>query len=350
MDSPVYISFIVSIYNVSEFLDDCVQSLCQIQNPQIEILLIDDGSTDNCPAICQKYAQQDGRVRVITQENQGLPMSRNTGLKHAGGKFVCFVDGDDCLSDDFDGRIIQQIDDAMDINYFGYQRMIEGKIPEWIDRGGYFLKEKDMREVRLRILNRDIYRDPRKFPDTVLCEASWGKFVNREKLLEWKISFDKNVSWGEDLLFNFKLLQHVKQAKVIDCTGYYYRINAASMTRKYSAQAGERFQLLAEAMGIEVEKSGSEGIRRQYQVFVIKQLLQCVQRDMLNSQNSKPYRERRADYRRLRYMEAVRNALKAFPYKSVRVLYKVAICIVSSGSYRLLWLFYQIKRLKEKAL
>ncbi len=348
MSSSIYISFIVSIYNVSEFLEDCVQSLCRIQNTQIEILLIDDGSTDNCPDICQGFAKQDERVRVITQENQGLPMSRNTGLKHARGKLVCFVDGDDCLSEDFDSRIIQKIDDTVDINYFGYQRMIEGQIPKCIDREGYLLTEKDLREAQFRVLNRDIYQDSQKFPTTVLLEASWGKFINRERLLEWKLSFDKDVSWGEDLLFNFKLLHYIKKAKVIDCTGYYYRINALSMTRKYAAQASKSFSLLVNAMGVEVEKAGNEEMRRQYQVFVIKQLLQSVQRDILNPQNSKPYCECREDYRRLRYTETVQNALRRFPYKSVRILYKVAIFITASGSYRLLWLFYQLKKWKER--
>lgn len=347
MDSEIHISFIVAIYNVSNFLDDCVQSLCKIRNPQIEILLVDDGSVDCCPAICRKCAEIDERVRVVTQENQGVSMARNNGLKLARGKWVCFVDGDDCLSDDFEERIMQQIDEDVEINYFGYQRMVDGKVPECIDRGSYFLTEKDLREARLRILNRDIYRDSERFPDTVLFETAFMKFIKREKLLEWGILFDKTIAWGEDLLYNFKLLQKAKKIKIFDHTGYYYRINGASVTQRYDERAAERFFLLVNAMGAEVEKTGDGEAMQQYQVFVVKQLLLGVKRDMLNPHNPKSYHERRADYRSLRYSGIVQNALQSFPYGSVRPLYKVAIGIAATGSYGLLWIFYQLKRLCE---
>lgn len=346
MDLPIYMSFVVSIYNVSQFLDDCIQSICRIENSQIEILLVDDGSTDCCPAICQKYAETDKRIHVVSQENQGVSMARNNGIELAKGKWVCFVDGDDCLADDFENRIMGQIDEDADINCFGYQRMLDGKVPEWIARESYFLTDEDMLKIQMRILNRDVYQDNGKFPDTILFEAAYTKFIKREKLPEWGLSFDKMVSWGEDLLFNFRLMQKAKRVKVIDCTGYYYRINGASITQRYDTQAAGRFRLLIEGMGAEVEKAGDEEAKRQYQVFVIKQLLQSVQRDMLNPQNPKPYRERRRDYRKLRDLEEVKNALRAFPYGYVRALYRVAILITATGSYGLLWLFYQIKRLR----
>lgn len=138
MESQIYISFIVAIYNVSRFLDDCVQSLCRIQNPRIEILLVDDGSTDCCPAICQKYAEADWRVRVISQDNQGVSMARNNGLKYARGKWVCFVDGDDFLSEDFEAIILRQMDENVEINYFGYQRMTGRKSRNALIRGCIF--------------------------------------------------------------------------------------------------------------------------------------------------------------------------------------------------------------------
>lgn len=347
MNSQIYVSFIVAIYNVSFFLDDCVQSLCGIQNPQIEIILVDDGSVDCCPAICRKYAEMDGRVRVVTQDNQGVSMARNNGLKLARGKWVCFVDGDDCLSNDFEDSIMQQIDEDVEINYFGYQRMTGGKVPECIHHKNRFLTGKDLREAWLRILNRDIYRDSERFPNTILFETPWAKFIKREKLLEWGIFFDKTIAWGEDLLFNFKLLQKVKKINIVDHTGYYYRINEVSIMQRYDQRASERFFLLVNAMRVEVERADDQEALQQYQVFVLKQLLLSVKRDLLSPSNSRPHHERRADYRRLRYSEVVGNALRSFPYRSVRPLYKLAIGIVATGSYGLLWTFYQMKRLCE---
>lgn len=347
MDSRIYISFIVPIYNVSPFLEDCVQSLCGIQNPRIEILLVDDGSVDCSPSICRKYAEKDGRVRVVTQDNQGVSMARNNGFMLAKGKWVCFVDGDDRLSDDFEDGIMGQIDEDMEVVYFGYQRMTGGKVPQCIDRGSRFMEERDLREAWLRILNRDIYRDSERFPDTILFEAPYMRFIKREKLLEWEIFFDKSLTWGEDLLYNFRLLQKVKKVKVIDRTGYYYRINEASITQRYDERAAERFFLLADAMGAEVEKAGDGEAARQYQVFVLKQLLLSAKRNLLNPYNPRPYCERRAEYRRMRHSEVVENALRSFPYGSVRLSYKLAIGIAATGSYGLLWTFYQMKRIGE---
>lgn len=347
MDLPIYISFIVPIYNVSAYLDDCIQSLCQIKNPQIEILLVNDGSTDSCPEICQKYADKDPRIHVITQENQGVSAARNNGLRHARGKWVCFVDGDDCLTDEFENRIIQQIDDSAEVNCFGYQMMINNEAPAWIDHESYSLTEKELWEMRMRLLDKDAYGNSPKFPDTISFVAPVTKFFNREKLLEWEISFNKAVTWGEDVLLNFQMMQYVTHVKVIDCTGYYYRINKESVTQRYDVQTTERFCRLMEAMGAEVEKTGSAEAIRQFQIFVLKNLLQSVQRDMLNPSNPHSFRERRRSYHHLRHLDAVQSALKHFPYHSVRPLYKIAISIVGTGSYELLWLFYQIKLLKE---
>lgn len=347
MDTQIYVSFIVPIYNVAPFLDDCVQSLCGIRNPRIEILLVDDGSEDGSLAICRKYAQKDSRVHVAAQDNQGVSAARNNGLKLAKGKWVCFVDGDDCLSGDFEDGVMGRIDEDAEVNFFGYRRMAGGEVPRCTDRGSYYMTEQDLREAWLRILNRDIYRDRERFPDTILFETPCMRFIKREKLLEWELFFDKSLIWGEDLLYNFRLLRKVRKAKVIDRTGYYYRINEASITQRYDEQAAERFFLLVDAMGTEVERAGDGEAARQYQVFVLKQLLLSVKRDMLNPDNPRPRHERREGYRGMRNSAAVKNALRAFPYEAVRPLYKLAIGIAATGSYGLLWIFYQMKRVSE---
>lgn len=91
------VSIVVPVYNVEKFLDRCVQSVVSQTYPHLEILLVDDGSTDSCPKLCDDWAEKDGRIRVIHKENAGLGMARNTGLEHATGKYVLFVDSDDYI-------------------------------------------------------------------------------------------------------------------------------------------------------------------------------------------------------------------------------------------------------------
>lgn len=91
------ISVIIPVYKVEEYLDRCVESILNQTYTNLEILLVDDGSPDNCPRLCDEYALKDARVRVIHKENGGLASARNAGLEKANGQFVSFIDSDDWI-------------------------------------------------------------------------------------------------------------------------------------------------------------------------------------------------------------------------------------------------------------
>ena len=92
------ISVIVPVYNVERYLDRCIQSILNQTLKELEIILVDDGSPDNCPALCDEYAQKDARIKVIHKKNEGLGFARNAGLNLASGKFVSFLDSDDWVA------------------------------------------------------------------------------------------------------------------------------------------------------------------------------------------------------------------------------------------------------------
>lgn len=112
--APVF-SIIVPIYKVEKYLDQCVQSLINQTYPEIEILLVDDGSPDRCPAMCDVYAQRDARVRVIHKENGGLSDARNAGMDAASGVYLIFVDSDDWITLDTCERLLPLTRDGYDI-------------------------------------------------------------------------------------------------------------------------------------------------------------------------------------------------------------------------------------------
>lgn len=111
---PVF-SIIVPVYNVENYLNACVQSLINQTFSDIEIILVDDGSPDNCPAMCDTYAAADSRVHVVHQPNSGLSVARNTGLAHAAGSYVLFVDSDDIINLDTCQRLLPFVDKSADI-------------------------------------------------------------------------------------------------------------------------------------------------------------------------------------------------------------------------------------------
>lgn len=99
MNEPL-VSVIVPVYKVGKYLDKCVESIVEQTYKNLEIILVDDGSPDNCPAMCDKWAERDSRIKVIHKQNGGVSSARNVGIDAAQGEFIGFVDSDDWLEPD----------------------------------------------------------------------------------------------------------------------------------------------------------------------------------------------------------------------------------------------------------
>lgn len=98
LDSMPLVSVIIPVYNVEKYLARCLDSVVAQTYQNLEIILVNDGSTDASGEICRQYGQSDSRIRLFTQENQGLSAARNTGLDHMNGEYIVFVDSDDYIS------------------------------------------------------------------------------------------------------------------------------------------------------------------------------------------------------------------------------------------------------------
>lgn len=129
------ISVIVPVYGVEQYLKQCVDSLINQTCREIEIILVDDGSPDNCGNLCDFWAAQDTRIHVIHQDNQGLSCARNAGIAVAAGEYVCFVDSDDMVAPDYCQRLLELLDGtSYDFSYCGVCRFLDGEMPEPNDR------------------------------------------------------------------------------------------------------------------------------------------------------------------------------------------------------------------------
>ena len=114
------VTVVLPIYNVEKYLDRCINSVVNQTYSNIEILLIDDGSTDGCPKKCDDWAAQDSRIHVIHKENQGLGMARNTGIENSSGEFICFFDSDDFIAPDTVEKAYKRaVEEDADIVSFG---------------------------------------------------------------------------------------------------------------------------------------------------------------------------------------------------------------------------------------
>ena len=103
------ISVIVPVYNAEKYLDKCVESIVNQTYKDLEIILVDDGSPDNCPAMCDEWAKKDGRIKVIHKSNGGVSSARNVGLDSFSGEYVTFIDSDDYIESSMFHRIFEAI-------------------------------------------------------------------------------------------------------------------------------------------------------------------------------------------------------------------------------------------------
>ena len=230
MSENALISVIVPVYSVEKYIDKCVDSIRNQTYKDIEIILVDDESPDNCPQICDHYATIDKRIRVIHRKNGGLSLARNSGLDVATGEYVAFVDSDDYISLDRFEKMMRLIkENDADVCLEGNCRDRNGKIsvvPNVL--AGKCFEEKDVVNALLPAL---IGRDT--FDKNYAGMSVWRGLFKRSIIQDNGIRFESERQWpSEDLLFDLQYYKYVKKAIISRDSGYYYRFNEDSLTHK----------------------------------------------------------------------------------------------------------------------
>jgi glycosyltransferase involved in cell wall biosynthesis len=213
-DSMDLISVIVPVYKVEPYLRQCVDSILAQTYTNLEVILVDDGSPDNCGMICDEYAAKDPRVKVIHKENGGVSCARNGGIDVASGEFICFVDSDDVISPYFVEYLkrAQESCDA-DISYCGHRRFYEESLPlPHTEEGPFEHQELLVLSGPEALANQfAIWYTPNV----------WDKLIRRS-LFE-NLRFPK-AKRAEDLWMSYHLLAKApKIAGIKKCELYYYR-------------------------------------------------------------------------------------------------------------------------------
>ena len=168
------VSFIVAAYNVEQYLPECIESIQRQTYKDIEIILVNDGSTDKCLDICNEYASTDKRIKVISQENQGANTARNNGLEEAVGEWIYFVDGDDYVSDNICQELFEYMSSKNEIIIFSYS-MVKLKGIKKMNHAEHEinLSEEDFTDLQLSALNRLGHL-------SMIFDAKWQNFCVRK--------------------------------------------------------------------------------------------------------------------------------------------------------------------------
>lgn len=223
----ILFSIIVTIYNVEDYLGECVESIIKQTYSQIEIILVDDGSTDQSGWICDQLKRRDNRINVIHQENQGIIAARSRGISEAEGEYLIFVDADDWVDENMCKLFKQSIDKyypdlvlgGLVKEYSSYSKKIKNVIPV-----GYY----DERGVKEKIYPRMIYTG--RFFEKGLESYICAKAIRRNVILNVVDSIDKEISFAEGGVWLYSCMLQTSSMDIIDEIVYHYRMRKDSMT------------------------------------------------------------------------------------------------------------------------
>lgn len=267
MYSP-YISIIVPIYNVEPYLNRCLQSLLNQTLKNIEIILVDDESPDNCSKICDLYAQNDSRIKVIHKQNGGLGFARNSGLDIATGTFIAFVDSDDFIELDMYKTLYEDaIKEDADIVFCNFKR-------EKIDQSWIECKEIKCRKVFKGPEVTELMLDLVSSAPYIKCERKyqmsvWHAIYKRSIIEKHKLRFlsEREIA-SEDIPFNVEYLQQCNTIVYRPECFYYYCLNNCSLTAKYLPEKFNRYKTLYFYLKKKLSHYGDTGIIRINRFFI----------------------------------------------------------------------------------
>ena len=208
------ISIIIPVYNVSQYLNECIQSVINQSYQNFECILIDDGSSDGSEIICDQWTQHDNRIRVIHQPNQGVSKARNKGIAEAQGEYIAFIDSDDWIDSNYLNTLLRPIEESnVDLVVCGLQQHYSNETFK-----NYSYKTGIIHIER---------QDTKAFTDINKKFLLFGpviKLYKRTIIQTHNIHFPPEYTYGEDLLFNYNYLEYVKAIYIIDQCLYHYRI------------------------------------------------------------------------------------------------------------------------------
>ena len=229
------ISVIVPVYNTEKYLGRCLESITANTYKNLEIICIDDGSTDNSLNILSFYKKKDARIKVINQNNLGPAAARNAGLDNATGKYISFVDSDDFVSWNA-YEILTKVaeENKLDMIMFGANAFPENEAPDWI---------KDILNTQYHYY-KNCDGCKLVFQEKSARPFLWLHFIKKSLFeVPTKIRFDETMKLGEDQLLQFQYVPRVKNAMVITDKLYNYRISrSGSLMQMYSSRLNKKVE------------------------------------------------------------------------------------------------------------
>jgi len=213
------VSFIIPVYNGEQRVNRCAESILNQDYPELELILVDDGSRDGSWERMQAIAEKDSRVKLIRKENGGVSSARNRGLAEASGRYIQFADVDDWLPMDATKLLVREMEqNPVELVIGDFYRVVSMHV----SRKGSI--------ARAGLLSRREYADQMMLgPADLYFGALWNKLYLRDIIERYNIRMDESISYSEDMIFNLEYLLHVNTVAVLKAPVYYYQYTKGSL-------------------------------------------------------------------------------------------------------------------------
>lgn len=288
------ISVIIPVYNVEPYLRQCLDSVVNQTYRNLEIIIVDDGSPDNCGRICDEYAAKDDRIRIIHKKNAGVSAARNDGMKIASGEWTTFVDADDWLDLDYFDRMVSSMpEEKPDIfSSGGYIAVYpERQVLRYLFETPFFERGKAIQTVCVaKTLTKRYGTDGKS--DLAAFATCWNRLYRTGFLQENDFRFDVGVHPMEDVLFHLNVFS--KAQAIGGCTyiGYHYRQDVASSAlRRFNPSWPEMFFTCVNHISEFVETWPEPALLEEaLHARIMKLSIQLFRCYFFHAENPKPYR------------------------------------------------------------
>ena len=216
--SSGHVSIIIPVYNIARYIDSCVKSIIHQSYENFELILIDDGSTDESGQLCDEWAKKDARIHCLHQQNSGVSVARNIGLKHCTGQYIMFVDGDDEIAPNMCEKLLKAlIDTDADVSYCGFYNIFSDK------------QKKNIPPYK--VMN-NLESLNALLTDVGFFSAVWNKMFRRSAIFRGEdfIGFSADVAVSEDALWLTEILNSVRKVVSVPDALYYWKRRGDSAT------------------------------------------------------------------------------------------------------------------------
>jgi len=331
------VSIIIPVYNSARHLEKCLNSVVKQTYDDIEIIIVNDGSTDDSKKICESFKSTYKNIKLINQENSGQATARNKGIQVSTGENIQFVDSDDTIDFDMTQKLVNSINDEIQLVICGYRKIQADKI---IDNFPGIYGTKDIKDF-LNIFC--------VYFENLVINSSCNKLYVSEVIKKNALNFDPDIRLGEDFFFNLQYIQKCKKICVIKDVLYnYMAVGYESITRRYKKDMFLIKKMIFENMKKFLEENDSYNEQNQkiLEYTYLKTLIACFE-NIINPQNSLKAAERINEIKKIINDESV-NIIRNINDEKIEFQNKIVRFMIMRKLSFGIFVFFSVKGLLRR--